>query len=174
MNRSLTQAVTWRLSGWRRRQVPRRVGQSAELLILAGGILILPIWPFIATLIAGDGRFLVHYFKSVSRVIAHIRAMWRSHAIERFFVGRERGHVGTCTHCGNCCLDRRCIFLRFDNDGQSACGIYGSRVWKALACADYPENQRDIDLYECPSFKMPYSSRRTIPIVAVRVPPAGH
>ena len=176
MNRSLAQAVTWGLSGWRRRQVPRRVGQSAELLILSGGILILPILPFFAALIAGDGRFVVHYFKSMSRIIAHIRALRRSHAIARFVISGGRSHsgpkpVGACTHCGNCCLDRRCVFLQFDAGGQSSCQIYGGAVWKALACAEYPKSQIDIELYQCPSFKPAYAARRTIPIVAVRVPP---
>jgi hypothetical protein len=176
MNRSLAQAVSWGISGWRRRQVPRRVGQSVELLILAGGILVLPILPFFAALIAGDGRFLVQYFKSISRIFFHIRALHRSHAIERFVVIGRHAHmgpkpVGTCTHCGNCCLDRRCVFLQFDGGGQSSCQIYGGAVWKALACAEYPKSQVDIELYQCPSFRPAFSPRRTIPIVAVKVPP---
>ncbi len=176
MNRSLAQTVSWRLSGWRRRQVPRRVGQSAELLILAGGFLILPMLPFLAALIARDRRFVLQYFKSVSRIYLHIRALHRSHAIERFVVNGRHARtgpkpVGTCTHCGNCCLDRRCVFLQFDAGGQSSCQIYGGSVWKALACADYPKSQVDIELYQCPSFKPAFSARRTIPIVAVRVPP---
>ena len=179
MNRSLAQAVTWGLSGWRRRQVPRRVGQGAEVLLLSGGILMLPVLPFFAALIARDASHVVQYFKSLSRIFAHIRALRRSHAVARFVISGRRGHsgpkpVGTCTHCGNCCLDRRCVFLQFDAGGQSSCQIYGGAVWKALACAEYPKSQIDIELYQCPSFKPAYSARRTIPIVAVRVPSARH
>jgi len=82
--------------------------------------------------------------------------------------------VGTCTHCGNCCLNRSCLFLDFDAAGRSSCRIYGGRFWSVLNCSRYPESRNDIELYRCASFTavaLPDPpARRVIPLWRVDVP----
>ncbi len=121
--------------------------------------LLLPIAPFVAALIARDWRYAVRYPQTLLRSAGHLRGQVRSAAASRY-----RAHArarlppperitGACTHCGNCCLDRRCVFLDWSPEGESRCRIYGTAFWKRLACGRYPENGMDIDLYACPSFR---------------------
>jgi hypothetical protein len=140
------------------------VGPSArcagwlDWAIAAVMALLLPIAPFAAAAIARDWRYVRGYRATLSRAVGHLGAQIRTEAITRY-VGHARGRValpegiaGSCTHCGNCCLERRCIFLDWNADGQSRCRIYGSGFWKRLACGRYPRHGLDIALYRCPGF----------------------
>jgi hypothetical protein len=121
--------------------------------------LLLPVAPFVAALIARDWRYAVGYPQTLLRAAGHLRGQVRSAAASRYRA-HARGQlpppervVGACTHCGNCCLDRRCVFLDWSPRGESRCRIYGTAFWKRLACGRYPENGMDIALYSCPSFR---------------------
>jgi hypothetical protein len=147
-----------------------------EAALVAFGWLVLPVLPVAAGAIARDWTYLRRYPNSVARIASHIAATWRSDAISRAWVMRfdpaikQAGPsiVGSCTHCGNCCLHKRCVFLGMDRDERSFCRIYGGRVWRLLPCGAYPLTQADIDLYACPSFRAlpepPGRDARVIPI----------
>jgi hypothetical protein len=177
MDPALRAAAT---SRWRR--APQAVARAAELTIVALGYLALPLWPLVAAAVARDLGYLRRYPATLRQVVRHIQGTLRGRSVSRFLlekVGQRRTQreqvVGACTHCGNCCLYRGCLFLSYDARGQSRCGIYGSRVWKMLACGDYPINGEEIELYECPSFvAVPPSpgSRKVIPITAIGFSPA--
>ena len=164
------------------RRVVAWVARGVELSVIALGWLVLPIWPLVAAVIARDAAYLKDYPRTLVGVVRHIGATWRAHAIERLLIRRlgattpaESGRIaGECTHCGNCCLYRSCIFLSLDAQGQSSCNIYGGRVWDALACGDYPLDREDIALYRCPSFEVvPVSAgtdAKVIPIFPATVP----
>jgi len=144
----------------RRSEWLRPGARAVELIVLGGGYLLLPLWPFIAGALARDWRYVTRYAQSILVVIAHIRASYRTHALARHLVRNlvPRGAarpVGSCTHCGNCCLEKSCIFVEFDPAGHSSCRIYGTRLWKLLACGEYPVDAQDIELYACPSFSVP-------------------
>jgi hypothetical protein len=149
---------------WTVRSIGRRCTTSLvgviELAVLAFGWLMLPVWPFVGLAITRDSAWLRRYPRTLGAVMRHLRGLWHAHAIERVLLPRfgvskpvQSGAItGECTHCGNCCLHRSCIFLSFDAQGRSSCQIYGSRLWEGLACGDYPVDRMDIALYRCPSF----------------------
>jgi hypothetical protein len=166
---------------WRR--APYALARSAELAVVALGYLALPLWPLVAAAVARDLSYVRRYPATLRQVVRHIQGTLRGRSVSRFLLekmGLRRTQreqvVGACTHCGNCCLYRGCLFLSYDARGQSRCGIYGGRVWKMLACGDYPINGEEIELYECPSFvAVPASAggRKVIPIAATGFSPAG-
>ena len=150
----------------------------------AAGIMfaLVPLGPFVAGAIARDGSYVRRYRATLIRSVAHAHAMLRDRAISRYLLRprrvaaqRER-IVGACTHCGNCCLNRSCLFLEFDADGRSRCRIYGSRFWGVLNCSRYPESRNDIELYRCASFTAvpgPGAPRyRIIPVWRADIPAA--
>jgi hypothetical protein len=155
--------------------------RGVELAIVVVGWALLPVLPLLAAALTRDVQYARRYPTTLLQVTRHIRATWRGRALSRMLVrklepaalGRPQHIVGTCTHCGNCCLYRSCVFLRFDDAGRSSCRIYGTRLWKRLTCGEYPVDAYEIDLYRCPSFtasKEPAPSmHRVIPLV-----PAGH
>ncbi len=144
---------------------------------------LLPLGPFVASAIARDASYARRYRATLIRGAAHAKAMLRDRAISRYLLRRRRSAeapreliVGACTHCGNCCLNRSCLFLDFDAGGRSRCRIYGSRFWGLLNCSRYPESRNDIELYRCASFTAltaPDAPRhRVIPVWRVDGPAA--
>ncbi|MEO8039628.1 MAG: hypothetical protein ABI794_12730 [Betaproteobacteria bacterium] len=144
--------------------------------LLAGFMgLFVPFAPLVATAISRDPSYLRDYRRTVLRGAGHLKGQVRSRAFSRYVLyGRQQpvGEtvVGECTHCGNCCMHRQCIFLDWSSSGQSRCRIYNTAFWKRLACGRYPETGVDIGLYGCPSFTTVPSTervrRRVIPVVA--------
>jgi len=151
--------------------------RGAELAIVGLGYLVLPVWPLVAAAIARDAAYLRRYPSALRQAARHIHGILRGRSIARFLLSRigrrsrQREQIaGACTHCGNCCLYRGCMFLTNDALGQSRCRIYGARVWKLLACGDYPINGEEIELFACPSFVAHPASlqeRIVIPIASV-------
>jgi hypothetical protein len=152
---------------------------AVECLAVAGGWVLLPVLPLAAAAAAREPAFARRYGSTLAQLTRHIRATWRGRSISRMLVQRftpaslrePRRILGSCTHCGNCCLFRSCVFLRFDAQGQSRCRIYGGRLWKHLSCGSYPLDAREIELYACPSFKAVASRYRVVPLVAAGAPP---
>ena len=178
---------------WRARFQSRRaqsigcwLARAAEYLAVATGFLLLPIVPFAASAVARDWSYGRRYATTVVRGAAHFRATLRDRPISRYLVHRlpnarpepQERMVGECTHCGNCCLGRSCLFLDFDEAGRSSCRIYNTRFWNGLSCSLYPANRRDIELYRCPSFSTVPASEPTrrpvIPLRVVHTPRSGH
>jgi hypothetical protein len=155
------------------------IAYAVEGIVVAGGWLMLPALPLVAAAAAREPAFARRYGSTLTRVARHIRATWRGRSISRVLIQRltparaPQRIIGSCTHCGNCCLFRSCIFLQFDEQGQSRCRIYGGRLWKHLSCGSYPVDGDEIELYRCPSFAAVPSRYRVIPLVAAARPPAG-
>ncbi len=151
-----------------------------EWAVIGLSYLALPAWPFAAAWIARDGSFLRHYAATLAQTTRHLSGALKGRSVSRFVLQKMVPQPvsaavvsGSCTHCGNCCLYRGCLFLQYDGAGQSRCRIYGGRVWKLLACGDYPATAREIELYACPSFAaaaVPDRRGRVIPIVPASVP----
>ena len=151
-------------------------GATAIMFVL------LPLGPFVASVIARDASYVRRYRATFMRIAADARAMLRDRAISRYLLRPRRTAaasaperiVGACTHCGNCCLNRSCLFLDFDDRGRSRCRIYASRFWGLLNCSRYPESRNDIELYRCTSFTaLPGSDaprHRVIPVWRVDIP----
>lgn len=129
--------------------------------LLAGLMaLLLPLAPLLASAIAQDASYLRGYRRTLRKAWGHLHGLVQSQAFSRYVLrgrsaadARREPVVGQCTHCGNCCLHRRCIFLDWHEGGVSRCRIYHRRFWKMLACGRYPESRLQIALYACPSFR---------------------
>jgi len=164
----------------------RGLARTSEFFVVFGAWLLLPLWPILAAAALRECGYLRRYRITLARMIGHIRAVWHTRAISRMVARRltpvERTVperiVGNCTHCGRCCLDQACVFLAFDERGQSRCQIYGKKLWKVMFanCSRYPLDGPEIVLYRCPGFNAvrdpEASARRIIPIVPV-MQPAG-
>jgi hypothetical protein len=126
--------------------------------IAAAMLLLLPLAPFAAAVLARDAAYLRDYRGSLRRAVRHVQGQKRARLMSRTLAAKVRGWPsrdaieGGCTHCGACCLYHSCIFLKMDDGGRSSCRIYGSRFFRQLACAEYPRTAADIALYGCPSF----------------------
>ena len=146
-------------------------------------LLLLPVAPLIASLIAADAAYCRRYGNTVVRAARHVGAQFRARAFSRWLfyqappAGQRDDIVGGCTHCGNCCLHRQCVFLDWSVEGHSRCRIYGRGFWRLLACGRYPESALDIGLYACPSFaavpRSGPSRSRTIPIAVAKTQQAA-
>ena len=148
------------------------VSSVVDAVIMSGMWLLLPTGPIAAAIIAHDSSYLRHYWRSLGASMRHLEGMKRGRpvgrAISRIWLGRENEHsvvTGNCSHCGKCCLDRACIFLRWDDEGNSRCQIYRTAFWRILPCGEYPLNGDEIAQYACPSFAA--TSSRIIPIIPV-------
>jgi hypothetical protein len=153
------------------------LARGVELALVLTGWVLVPILPLLAAVITRDWQYVRRYPASLVQVTRHIRATWRGRALSRMLVRKlgpaalrqPKRIVGSCTHCGNCCLYRSCVFLRIDERGSSSCRIYGGRLWKRLTCGEYPVDAYEIELYSCPSFTaLPDTAgptRRVIPVV---------
>ena len=163
-----------------------RVIEWTMLAVLWAG---LPLAPLVLAIIAGDARFIREWGSSVRQAALSLRSMARANVIARRIWAHDtrtsRANAswqisGECSHCGNCCLDRSCVFLSYDTNGHSRCGIYGNWFFRRLTCGGYPITRDDIQIYDCPTFHayprdalrggVPASgtglSGRVIPIVA--------
>ena len=144
-----------------------------EVGLLSVAAVLLPLLPLATSLVSADPGYLRRYGGTM-RTCAHmLRAMARKRVIGRNLHRILRGSVdserieGHCVHCGNCCIDRKCVFVRVDTSGRSSCSIYGSRTFAALSCGQYPINAADIAVYACPTFRASPAQgggRRVIPI----------
>jgi hypothetical protein len=155
-----------------------RLARAAEYLGVATGFVLLPIVPFAASAVARDWSYGRRYATTLRRGAAHFKATLRDRPISRYLLhrwsdARPIAHervVGSCTHCGNCCLSRSCVFLDFDEAGRSSCRIYGTPFWNSLTCSIYPVNRRDIEQYRCPSFSaVPEGAVTRRPVIPLRV-----
>ncbi len=145
--------------------------QVVQALCLALMALLLPAAPVACAALSGRVSFLRRYGGTVKRSAKSICALWRADVIARnlerllgqlMFQGPVSSSVqGDCTHCGQCCLDRSCVFLEWTEAGKSSCSIHSNWFWKLTSCGTYPIDAQSIAIYECPSFK-------AIPIRVVR------
>ena len=135
-------------------------------LYLASLYLVLPLIPLLATLLFARSKYVRNYRATLSKLRVHIAAMGEGPARHYFHdvMGRRSAVPqeihGECVQCGNCCMERRCVFLEAAEEGKYLCGIYHSPFRKLSNCGSFPLNQWDIDRYACPS----YTASAVIPI----------
>lgn len=139
-----------------------------ELIILGVLFALLPLSPVGCFILSGDRRFLVNYVTTIRQAAGMLVAMMGARVIQRNVLptlGLDAAEpeqvIGECTHCGRCCIDKKCVFVKFDGQGHSRCGIYGNWFWRRTNCGRYPISASEIAIYQCPSFV-------SIPIRVVR------
>ncbi len=156
----------------------RVLASSLTRLYLVTLTLCLPAMPVLAAILFLRPGYLRDYRSFLRKMRVHIAAL-REGPAQHYFedvMGRAASvpqHIeGHCVQCGNCCMERRCVFLEAIEGGRFQCGIYHSPFRKLSNCGSFPLNQWDIDRYACPS----YTATVRIPIVpasALAPPPAA-
>lgn len=141
--------------------------------------LLLPLGPVAAAVIARNWGYLRNYPRSLRASVRHLRGLGRGQpirrAVERWLASDDAAGTttemvsGACTHCGQCCLEKACIFLRHDEAGRSRCEIYNTRFWSLLPCGDYPVSASEIAQYDCPSY-----SAHTVRVIPIRALPVAN
>jgi hypothetical protein len=133
--------------------------------------LLLPVMPLLAAILFLRWGLVRHYAHTLSKMRVHLAAI-RQGPLQHYFsdvVGRARQIPdeihGSCVQCGNCCMERQCVFLEPVAGGKYQCGIYHS-LWRRFSnCGSFPLNQYDIERYACPSYY-------AVPLGAGESPPA--
>lgn len=121
-------------------------------------LLLFPLLPLVAALAFWQKHFLLNYFQTLKKIWHHLQAMCEGPAIHYFadVMGRASQVPevmgGSCVQCGNCCMNKRCMFLQPIEDGKFQCGIYSSPLRRFSNCGSFPLNAYDIERYECPSY----------------------
>jgi hypothetical protein len=138
----------------------RLLSRLAEIIALGIMAVLLPLSPLASTLLSGDTGYLRRYLRTLKTCTHMLGALWRTHVVarntDRVLNGSKlppQRIEGACTHCGRCCVNRSCVFLRWNASGQSQCSIYNNWFWKLTSCGSYPVDGHSIEVYQCPSFK---------------------
>jgi hypothetical protein len=145
--------------------VLERLSRPIELLVLGAMFVGLPLAPLLMAALSGRLADATEYRRSCRLAFRHLTEMRRSGAVSRYVRWRARGGrasrlepderiEGSCTHCGQCCTNKSCVFVRFDALGRSSCRIYDTAFWRWLSCGNYPVSREDIEVYRCPSFRV--------------------
>lgn len=128
--------------------------------LFAGIFLTMPLWPPMLTIMTGQMKHTRRYLRTIRKGFTHLHALIKMRAVHRYFSGEgnkpiqqvAEGIGGFCNRCGQCCLERRCMFLERQGDTEYLCGIYDTWLREHTHCGAYPINQTDIDLYKCPTY----------------------
>ena len=122
--------------------------------------ILMPILPLVMGIIFLKPRFIWQYPKTFVKLNTYIKAL-REGPILHYFndVVSIKAEIpatieGTCIKCGNCCLDRRCVFLEQTSEVEFECGIYHSPLRRFSNCNSFPLDARDIERYACPSYSV--------------------
>ncbi|WP_297721096.1 hypothetical protein [Limnohabitans sp. Rim8] len=121
-------------------------------------LLLFPLLPIVAALAFWQKHFLLNYFQTLKKIWRHLQAMCEGPAIHYFadVMGRASQVPevmgGSCVQCGNCCMNKRCMFLQPIANDKFQCGIYSSPLRRFSNCGSFPLNAYDIERYECPSY----------------------
>jgi len=120
--------------------------------------LLLPLLPLLASVAFFRTRYVVQYRRTLKKMLIHLKALSEG-PVHHYFqdvVGRQTKIPaeirGECTQCGNCCLDKRCVFLEKTADDKYLCGIYHSPLRRFSNCGSFPLSVHDIERYACPGY----------------------
>jgi hypothetical protein len=114
--------------------------------------------PILAAVVFWRRKYMLDYAQTYRKCVIHVHALGEGPALHYFtdVAGLEKQVPeeihGSCVQCGNCCMERRCLFLEPLGGGKYGCGIYTSYWRKYSNCSSFPLSQHDIDRYACPSY----------------------
>ncbi|MEY4268627.1 MAG: hypothetical protein RIS90_3162, partial [Pseudomonadota bacterium] len=120
----------------------------------------LPLTPLCASLLFGRWKYLRNCKAFIQKMRIHIAALREGPALHYFedVMGRASAVpaeiTGSCVQCGNCCMDKRCVFLELLPGERYQCGIYHSPFRRLSNCGSFPLNAHDIARYACPSYQV--------------------
>ena len=126
--------------------------------VLGGLYLLLPLLPLLASLVYQRRRYVLEYWTTLKKMVIHLQALSEGPVLHYFqdVAGRHSevavDMLGSCTQCGNCCLDKRCVFLEKVADDKYQCGVYTSAMRRFSNCGSFPISAQDIERYACPGY----------------------
>lgn len=130
--------------------------------------LLLPFMPLMASIVFFRRKYLLQYPTYLKKMAIHIRALREGPVVHYFedVVGRihqvPEAIEGSCVQCGNCCMEKRCVFLEDMGDTRFQCGVYHSPLRRFSNCGSFPINAYDIERYACPSYSVVKFSPRVV------------
>ena len=143
---------------------------KALLLVAEYSIFCLPL---VFALIFLKPQFILNYRDTIRKLRIHHKALSNGPVqryVESFFsirLNQTAQISGSCTQCGNCCLNKQCAFLEPISDGKFQCGVYNSPFRKFSNCGAFPISGEDIERYDCPGYVLnPY------PVIKISVKPS--
>ncbi len=148
--------------------------RAITFVYIGGLYILLPLLPVLSSLIFLKRKYVSEYRTTIKKFVVHLEALREgsvSYYISNLFNLVSEAPVeigGSCVRCGECCMNKRCVFLEQINEKEYQCGVYHSPLRKFSNCGAYPVSQRDIDRYACPS----YYVIKQIPIKVVFEPNA--
>jgi len=138
--------------------LPQFVAAFAARVYIAGMYLFFPFMPLFASVVFLRSKYVRNYGRTLKQLRVHIEAL-REGPVQHYFgdvIGKGSEVPvevhGECVQCGNCCMDRRCMFLEQTSATTYQCGIYHSPFRRMSNCGSFPLNQHDIERYACPSY----------------------
>jgi hypothetical protein len=132
--------------------------KTITFVYISGLYILLPVLPVLASTIFVRKKYIVEYPQTIKKLIVHLEALREgsvSYYISGLFNLMSEAPVeigGSCVRCGECCMNKRCVFLEQVSETEYQCGVYHSPLRKFSNCGAYPVSQRDIDRYACPSY----------------------
>ena len=117
-----------------------------------------PFVPLFSYFLSGNIDYIKRYFTTTIDSMSYLDGLIESKCFIRFakrrFQKEEKTYqiAGYCNNCGNCCINKKCIFLRSDDSLKFYCSIYHSKLRKLFNCAEYPINEEELVFYNCPTY----------------------
>lgn len=121
---------------------------------------LLPVLPVVAALLFRKKAYLRNHRHTLDKMKIHVNAISQGllqHYFEdilRFNPAVSEPVQGHCSQCGNCCLNRQCVFLEVEEANKYICGIYSSPLRRFSNCGSFPINGHDIERYQCPTYRV--------------------
>jgi hypothetical protein len=129
------------------------------------------IWlmPLVMGVVFLKPKFVINYKESLRKLRIHHNALSQG-PVKRYIESLYKSRLnqsdqisGSCTQCGNCCLNQQCFFLEPMADGKFQCGVYNSLFRKFSNCGAFPISSEDIQRYECPGYVL-----QTSPVIKIK------
>ena len=132
--------------------------RGLTLLFLGTMVLLLPLLPLLASVAYWRIKYVAQYWRTLKKMVIHLKALSEGPVLHYILdvAGRQTSIPaeirGNCTQCGNCCLDKRCVFLEQTADEKYICGVYHSPLRRFSNCGSFPLSAHDIERYDCPGY----------------------
>jgi hypothetical protein len=120
----------------------------------------IPVLPLIFGIIFIKPKYITRYGETLRKLKIHHQALSQG-PVQRYFEAIFKSRLnlssqitGSCTQCGNCCLNQQCVFLEPIDNGKFECGVYLSPFRKFSNCGAFPISGEDIERYQCPGYEL--------------------
>jgi hypothetical protein len=134
------------------------LAQALALVFVGTLYLLLPLLPLLASIAYQRSKFVLQYWTTLKKMVIHLQALSEGPVYHYLMdVAGQQTSVpaeisGSCTQCGNCCLDKRCVFLEQVAEDKYQCGVYHAPLRRYSNCGSFPLSAHDIRRYDCPGY----------------------